>query len=87
MEEVTPEAIVVSVTELWPEGQGVAKTFRVEAKMYVPAVKYSKGSYRVTVPIAIADEYSMEDGKFSFDTFEEVKEKQGFKISILPVST
>jgi hypothetical protein len=32
MDEVTPEAIVVSVTELWPEGQGVAKTFRSKQK-------------------------------------------------------
>lgn len=50
--------------------------------MYVPAQKYSEGIYRVKIPIAIADEYSMEHGEFSFDTVKEVKEKQRFKISI-----
>jgi hypothetical protein len=37
MEEVTPEAIVVSVTELAHKVQELAPIFRVEAKMYVPA--------------------------------------------------
>jgi len=87
MEEVPPEAIVVSVKELWPEGRGVAKTFTVEAKMYVPAQKFSKGIYRVKFPLALADEYSMEDGKFWFDTVEEVKVNQRFKISILPATS
>jgi hypothetical protein len=80
--EVTPEAIVVSVTELAHKVQDVAPIFKVEAKMYVPAQKYSEGIYRVKISIAIADEYSMEHGEFSFDTVKEVKEKQGFKISI-----
>jgi len=61
--EVTPEAILVSVTELAHKVQDVAPIFRVEAKMYVPAQKYSEGIYRVKIPIAIPDEYSMEHGE------------------------
>jgi hypothetical protein len=56
--------------------------------MYVPAQKYSKGHYRVKLlePIALADEYLMEDGKLSFDTLENVQEKRRFKISVSPAA-
>lgn len=87
MEEVTPEAIVVSVAELGPKVPGVAQIFRVEAEMYVPAQKYSKGIYRVQIPIALVDERLMDNGKFSFDTVKQVKEKQRFKITILPATS
>jgi hypothetical protein len=86
MEEVTPEAIVVSVAELGPKFPGVAPSFRVEAEMYVPAHKYSDGLFRVKIlglETLQAEQGSwMEHGKFSFDTVKEVKEKQRFKISI-----
>jgi hypothetical protein len=53
-----------------------------------PAQKYSKGHYRVKLlePIALADEYLMEDGKLSFDTLENVQEKRRFKISVSPAA-
>jgi hypothetical protein len=56
--------------------------------MYVPAQKYSKGHYRVKLlePIALSDEYLMEDGKLSFDTLENVQEKRRFKISVSPAA-
>ena len=77
------------MTEPAHKVQGVAKTFRVEAEMYVPAQKYLKGTYRIKIsePIALVDEHMMDNGKFSFDTVKEVKEKQRFKISILPVTS
>ena len=91
MEEVTPEAIVVSVAELWPKSPGVAPNFRVEAEMYVPAHKYSNGLYRVQVLDLETHQGEkgscMEYGKFWFDTSKEVKEKQTFKISILPATS
>jgi hypothetical protein len=56
--------------------------------MYVSAQKYSKGHYRVKLlePIALADEYLMEDGKLSFDALEKVQEKRRFKISVSPAT-
>jgi hypothetical protein len=62
--------------------------FTVETRMYVPAQKYSKGHYRVKLlePIALADEYLMEDGKLSFDALEKVQEKRRFKISVSPAT-
>jgi hypothetical protein len=56
--------------------------------MYVSAQKYSKGHYRVKLlePIALADEYLMEDGKLSFDALEKVQEKRRFKISVSPAA-
>jgi transposase len=40
---------VVSVTELPHQFQELAPSFRVEAKMYVPAQKYSKGEIGFSV--------------------------------------
>jgi hypothetical protein len=86
MDEVTPEVEVIRVTESG-KVQGVP-WFTVETRMYVPAQKYSKGHYRVKLlePIALADEYLMEDGKLSFDTLENVQEKRRFKISVSPAA-
>jgi hypothetical protein len=60
--------------------------FTVEAQIHVPARKYSDGIFRVKLlePIALADEYLMEHGKFSFDTLKQVKEREKFKVFILP---
>jgi hypothetical protein len=83
MEEVSPEVEVIRVRERG-KVQGVP-FFAVETQMYVPAQKYSKGLYRVKLlePIALlADEYLMEDGKFSFDTLKKVQEKQRLKVII-----
>lgn len=86
MDEVTPEVEVIRVTESG-KVQGVP-WFTVETRMYLPAQKYSKGHYRVKLlePIALADEYLMEDGKLSFDTLENVQEKRRFKISVSPAA-
>jgi hypothetical protein len=56
--------------------------------MYVPAQKYSMGLYRVNLlePIALADEYHMDHGEFSFDTLEKIQERQRFKIVIIPAT-
>jgi len=86
MEEITPEVEVIRVTEIG-KVQGVPY-FRVDTQMYVPAQKYSTGLYRVKLlePIALADEYQMDHGEFSFDTLENVQEKQRFKIAVIPVT-
>jgi hypothetical protein len=43
---------------------------------------------KISEPLALVEEHLMDNGKFSFDTtLKEVKEKQRFKISILPVTS
>jgi len=86
MEEITPEVEVIRVTEIGKiQGEPL---FRVDTRMYVPAHKYSTEIYLVKLlePIALADEYHMDHGEFSFDTLENVQEKQRFKIAVIPVT-
>jgi hypothetical protein len=78
---------VISVKEREHKVQGVP-FFTVEARIYVPAQKYSKGLFRVQIlePIALLNEHLMDQGKFSFDTVKQLKEKQRFKISVSPAA-
>jgi hypothetical protein len=91
--EIAPEAIVTRVVKLpvreVVEGVQVGG-FAVNAKMYVPAHKYSSGLYLVKIEEPIALKYLqrergslMEHGEFQFDAVDYVAVGTRLKISIL----
>lgn len=82
MEKVTPEAIVTSVMEIGK--LQASPLYRVEAKMYVPAQKYSRGAYPINIlePVALVPNHMMDNGTFSFDSLEKIAVGRRFKIEI-----
>jgi hypothetical protein len=86
MPDVTPEVEAVRVTEIEHQVASLSKIYRVDARMYVPAQRYSTGIYRVKVlgSVSLMNEYLMDDGKLSFDTLKEgVKAGDRFQIYFL----
>ena len=78
------EVTVINVEEKKSTLQGSeARLFVATVKTYDPA--YAKGDFPVILlePIALAEEYLMQDGKFHIDTMEQLQ--IGRKIKIRPL--
>jgi hypothetical protein len=89
--EETGVAEVVSVTKKPPalkNNEDEEPVYAIQAKMYLPANKYSNGLFRVKIskPIDLADRIPpvMDHGLFTFDSYWELKVGKLLEICIPP---